>query len=134
MTAPSRPLWADQKEGRFYTRIPVTNMLNGGTLELPLHVVTGRHAGPTLGIITNVHGDEFLPTTAIRELIATLDTGTLKGRLAIISVANPLADYRVELRRVGQPPRVVVEPGLRHHIFAPDETQQPLGYRLRAGR
>ena len=75
MTAPSRPLWADQKEGRFYTRIPVTNMLNGGTLELPLHVVTGRHAGPTLGIITNVHGDEFLPTTAIRELIATLDTG-----------------------------------------------------------
>ena len=91
MTAPSRPLWADQKEGRFYTRIPVTNMLNGGTLELPLHVVTGRHAGPTLGIITNVHGDEFLPTTAIRELIAMLDTGTLKGRLAIISVANPLA-------------------------------------------
>ena len=50
-------------------------MAKGRRFVLPLHVVTGRHAGPTLGIITNVHGDEFLPTTAIRELIATLDTG-----------------------------------------------------------
>lgn len=91
MTPSPQPLWAGQKEGRFFTRIPVTNMLNGGMLDLPLHVITGRHAGPTLGIITNVHGDEFLPTTAIRELIAALDTATLNGRLAIISVANPLA-------------------------------------------
>ena len=91
MNSSSQPLWASQKEGRFFTRIPVTNMLNGGMLDLPLHVVTGRHAGPTLGIITNVHGDEFLPTTAIRELIATLDTSVLKGRLVIIPVANPLA-------------------------------------------
>jgi predicted deacylase len=88
---PTAPLWADQKEGRFYTRIPVTNMLNGGMLELPLHVVTGRGAGPTLGIITNVHGDEFLPTTAIRELVGALDTAQLRGRLAIVSCANPLA-------------------------------------------
>lgn len=91
MSTASRPLWADQQEGRFHTRIPVTNMLNGGMLELPLHVVTGRHTGPTLGIITNVHGDEFLPTTAIRELVGALDTAQLRGRLAIISCANPLA-------------------------------------------
>ena len=43
-------------------------MLNGAQLTLPLHVVTGREPGPTLGIVTNVHGDEFLPTIAIREL------------------------------------------------------------------
>lgn len=66
-------------------------MLNGAMLALPLHVVTGRHPGPTLGIITNTHGDEFLPTTAIRALLADLDTARLKGRLAVISVANPLA-------------------------------------------
>ena len=66
-------------------------MLNGAELTLPLHVVTGKAAGPTLGIITNVHGDEFLPTTAIRTLIGELDTAKLKGRLAIISVANPMA-------------------------------------------
>jgi len=85
------PLWDNQKEGRWFTRLPVTTMLNGAQLTLPLHVVTGRSAGPTLGIITNVHGDEFLPTTAIRTLLGELDTAKLKGRLAIIPVANPLA-------------------------------------------
>ncbi|HKA40375.1 MAG TPA: M14 family metallopeptidase [Burkholderiales bacterium] len=86
-----KPLWADEKEGRFFTRIEVTTMLNGSMLGLPLHVVTGRQAGPTLGVITNTHGDEFLPTTAIRTLLSELDTSRLKGRLAVISVANPLA-------------------------------------------
>ena len=91
MNAPLTPPWAGQKEGRTFTRLPVTTMLTGAQLTLPLHVVTGRNPGPTLGIITNVHGDEFLPTTAIRTLLSELDTTTLKGRLAIISVANPMA-------------------------------------------
>ena len=86
-----QPLWSKQKEGRFFTRIEVTTMLNGALLTLPLHVLTGRKQGPTLGIITNVHGDEFLPTTAIRRLLSEIDTAKLKGRLAVISVANPLA-------------------------------------------
>src|SRR5262245_36678351 len=87
----AKPMWAERKEGRWFTRIEVTTMLNGAMLALPLHVVTGRAEGPTLGIITNTHGDEFLPTTAIRALLAQLDTRGLKGRLAVISVANPLA-------------------------------------------
>src|ERR1043165_1396602 len=91
MNAPNTPPWAEQKEGRSFTRLPVTTMLTGAELTLPLHVVTGRSQGPALGIITNVHGDEFLPTTAIRTLLGELDTATLKGRLAIISVANPMA-------------------------------------------
>ena len=91
MNTQAAPLWAEQKEGRWFTRLPVTTMLNGAQLTLPLHVVTGRSAGPMLGIITNVHGDEFLPTTAIRTLLGELDTAKLNGRLAIISIANPLA-------------------------------------------
>ena len=91
MTERATPIWAGQKEGRFYTRIEVTTMLNGSTLALPLHVVTGRHAGPTFGIVTNTHGDEFLPTIAIREFINTLATAQLKGRIVLVSVANPLA-------------------------------------------
>jgi len=85
------PLWVGQKEGHWFTRLPVTTMLSGAMLTLPLHVITGKSAGPTLGMITNVHGDEFLPTMAIRQLIGGLDTSKFKGRLAIISVANPLA-------------------------------------------
>jgi predicted deacylase len=66
-------------------------MLNGAMLALPLHVVTGREPGPTLGVVTNTHGDEFLPSTAIRTLLDSLDPAELKGRLALVSVANPLA-------------------------------------------
>ena len=87
----STPAWTDQKQGRYFTRIDVTTMLNGATLSVPLHVVTGAHSGPTFGIVTNTHGDEFLPTIAIREFVSALDTASLKGRLVIISVANPMA-------------------------------------------
>jgi predicted deacylase len=91
MKTDSRPCWADHKEGRYFTRIDVTTMLNGAVLAVPLHVITGRHPGPTFGIVTNTHGDEFLPTMAIREFLSVLDTAQLKGRLAIVSVANPMA-------------------------------------------
>ena len=91
MTSASAPLWAKQKEGRWFTRLPVTTMLNGAELAVPLHVITGRRQGPTFGIITNTHGDEFLATMAIRGFITALDTSKLKGRIALVSVANPLA-------------------------------------------
>jgi predicted deacylase len=91
MQADKKPVWVNQKEGGFFTRIEVTTMLNGAMLSLPLHVITGRRPGPTFGIVTNTHGDEFLPTIAIREFLHTLDTAELQGRLVIISVANPMA-------------------------------------------
>jgi predicted deacylase len=91
MNALSSPVWANQEEGRTYTRIEVTTMLSGAMLALPLHVITGRHAGPTFGIVTNTHGDEFLATIAIREFVNALDTAKLKGRIVLVSCANPMA-------------------------------------------
>jgi len=91
MTEAPSPLWSNEQEGRFFTRIEVTTMLNGAMLTLPLHVVTGHEPGPTFGIVTNTHGDEFLPTIAIRQFINGLDTASLKGRLVIVSCANPMA-------------------------------------------
>jgi predicted deacylase len=87
----AEPLWAGRMEGRFFTRIEITTMLNGSTLALPLHVITGRHPGPTFGIITNTHGDEFLATIAIRDFINALDAARLKGRIVLVSCANPMA-------------------------------------------
>src|SRR3954465_7296431 len=91
MISANEPQWAAQKEGRTFARLPVTTMLNGAELAIPLHVITGRNPGPTFGVITNTHGDEFLATIAIREFIQNLDTVTLNGRLVIVSVANPMA-------------------------------------------
>jgi len=91
VNAENKPVWAEQKEGRFFTRIDVTTMLNGAMLAVPLHVITGRRSGPTFGIVTNTHGDEFLPTMAIRHFLIGLDTAALSGRLVVVSVANPMA-------------------------------------------
>src|SRR3954464_13501874 len=91
MISATKPQWAAQKEGRTFTRLPVTTMLNGAELAIPLHVITGRNPGPTFGIITNTHGDEFLATIAIREFIQKLDTATLNGRILLVPVANPMA-------------------------------------------
>ena len=91
MSAATGPRWATEKEGRTFARLPVTTMLNGADLTIPLHVITGRETGPTFGIITNTHGDEFLATIAIREFVNALDTAMLKGRIVLVPVANPMA-------------------------------------------
>lgn len=91
MSAKTPPLWEKQTEGRWFTRIDVTTMLNGAMLSVPLHVFTGRHPGPTFGIVTNTHGDEFLATIAIREYTGALDLAKLHGRIVLVSVANPMA-------------------------------------------
>jgi predicted deacylase len=66
-------------------------MLNGAMLAIPLHVVTGHQPGPTFGIVANTHGDEFAATIAIRQFLDSLDTSKLLGRIAVVSVANPMA-------------------------------------------
>lgn len=91
MSDKSTPLWAHEETGRSFRRIDITSMLNGAMLSLPLHVFTGGEPGPTFGIITNTHGDEFLATIAIREFVNALDVAKMKGRIVLVSVANPMA-------------------------------------------
>ena len=84
------PLWKNQKEGRFFTRIEVTQVLSGA-LTLPLHVLTGHKDGPTLGITCTIHGDETVPAMMVRRLLNEVDTAGLSGRICAIPVCNPLA-------------------------------------------
>ncbi|MEQ8195412.1 MAG: succinylglutamate desuccinylase/aspartoacylase family protein, partial [Rhodospirillales bacterium] len=85
------PVWTEQKEGRTFTRIPVTQTLFSEQLTLPLHVVTGKKDGPTVGILTVVHGDETLTAMAVRALLEKIDTGEMAGRVCAIPVANTFA-------------------------------------------
>ena len=85
-----KALWKDQTEGRFFTRLEVTETLSG-SLALPLHVMTGRKDGPTLGITATVHGDETVPPIMLRNLFENLDLSQLAGRVCAIPVCNPPA-------------------------------------------
>jgi predicted deacylase len=77
--------------GRQHIPLEVTRLACGADLRLSLHVLTGHKDGPTLGILTTVHGDETFPLMAVRELLNSIDAKTLVGRIAAIPVANPLA-------------------------------------------
>ena len=78
--------------GRQFAWLPVTTLASGTALRLPMHLLTGATDGPTLGILTTVHGDETAALMAVRQLLATLDDGAaLRGRVAAIPMGNPLA-------------------------------------------
>src|SRR6185437_6851598 len=92
MVTMQSPLTAKSREsGRQYVPLEVTRLASGADLRLGLHVLTGHKDGPTLGILTTVHGDETFPLIAVRELLNSIDANTLAGRVAAIPVANPLA-------------------------------------------
>lgn len=74
-----------------FTSIPVSTMANGATLALPLHEISGRQPGPTLGLCAAIHGDEHTGVEIIYRFVESLDPARLKGRLLIVPVANPLA-------------------------------------------
>ena len=85
------PLAGTGRPGCQYIKLDVTRLVSGANLRLGLHVVTGEKAGPTLGILTTIHGDETMALMAVRELLNSIDVGSLAGRVAAIPVANPLA-------------------------------------------
>jgi uncharacterized protein len=86
-----QPLAKKNEPGRDYARLEVTRLASGVDLRLGLHIVTGAKPGPTLGVLTTVHGDETMALMAVRQLLDSLDVKELSGRVAAIPVANPLA-------------------------------------------
>jgi predicted deacylase len=91
MQIPDSLLAKSNVPGRQYVQLDVTRLASGFNLRLGLHLVTGQKSGPTLGILTTIHGDETMALMAVRELLGSIDITSLHGRVAAIPVANPLA-------------------------------------------
>ncbi len=71
-------------------RVPVAHDLTG-PVEIVTHVVAGRREGPTLLLLSMLHGNEWFSALILRELVARLDPATLRGNLLAVPVANPTA-------------------------------------------
>lgn len=50
--------------------------------------IEGQSPGPHLLILAGVHGDEFEPMAAVRQLAKILPTAQLKGRVTLVPVVN----------------------------------------------
>lgn len=71
-------------------RVPVTRDL-GGDVEICAHVVAGREDGPTLLLLSMLHGNEWFSVLILRELLQQLDPARLRGAVVAVPVSNPPA-------------------------------------------
>lgn len=69
-------------------QLPIANLYDFTSLEIPIHVVRGKHSGPTLFLSAALHGDEINGVEIIREVIKSPLLENLKGTLIAIPVVN----------------------------------------------
>jgi len=72
---------------RAIVRAPVARDLTGD-VDIVAHVVAGAHDGPTLLLLSMLHGNEWFSAVVIRELLSRIDPAVLRGNLVAIPVAN----------------------------------------------
>ncbi|HJS75276.1 MAG TPA: succinylglutamate desuccinylase/aspartoacylase family protein [Vicinamibacteria bacterium] len=70
--------------------IPVTRDV-AMPIDIHTHVVAGRNDGPTLLLLSMLHGNEWFSVLILRELLARLDPETLSGNVLAVPVANVAA-------------------------------------------
>ncbi len=59
-----------------------------GETRIPVTIINGAGAGPTLAVIAGIHGYEYPPILAAQRLASSIDPNKLKGRMIIVHVAN----------------------------------------------
>lgn len=57
-------------------------------LEVPYFDIRGHGDGPRLTVLAGIHGAEYTSIAAAREFVATLDPGTVTGRIVVAPVVN----------------------------------------------
>jgi uncharacterized protein len=67
--------------------IPVTRDL-AMPIDIHTHVVAGKNEGPTLLLLSMLHGNEWFSVLILRELLSRLDPGRLRGNVVAVPVAN----------------------------------------------
>jgi hypothetical protein len=68
--------------------IPLPSFYTNSSVNMPVHVVHGRQAGPVLLVSAAVHGDEINGVEIIRRLLTHKSMNRLKGTLIVIPVVN----------------------------------------------
>ncbi len=70
--------------------LPITRLVTGADVTLPVRVVHGREDGPTIWLDAAIHGDEVVGVEVIRQVMASLDPKTFCGTLVAVPIVNVL--------------------------------------------
>ena len=70
--------------------IPITRLITGADVSLPVRILHGRDDGPVVWINAATHGDEVVGVEVIRRVLAALSPKTMRGTLIAVPVVNVL--------------------------------------------
>lgn len=73
--------------------LPVGQLYTHETVNMPVHVVRGKQAGPTVFVCAAIHGDELNGIEIVRRLVALPLLKKLRGALLAVPVVNVLGAY-----------------------------------------
>ena len=68
--------------------IPISRLVTGTQISIPITVVHGRHEGPVVWLSAAVHGDEIGGVEIIRRALSTVDPKTLAGTIVAVPIVN----------------------------------------------
>ena len=68
--------------------LPITRLVTGSDVSLPVRVVHGREDGPTVWLSAAIHGDEVVGVEVVRQVMAGLDPKTFRGTLLAVPIVN----------------------------------------------
>ncbi|NYG54329.1 succinylglutamate desuccinylase/aspartoacylase domain-containing protein [Nocardioides perillae] len=70
--------------------LPITRLVTGAEVDLPVRVLHGREDGPTVWVDAAIHGDEAVGVEVVRQVLADLDPKALRGTLIALPIVNVL--------------------------------------------
>ena len=70
--------------------LPITRLVTGSEVTLPVRVVHGREPGPVVWLDAAVHGDEVVGVEVVRQVMGGLDPKTFRGTLVAVPIVNVL--------------------------------------------
>jgi len=70
--------------------LPITHLVTGGEVTLPVRVVHGKEEGPVVWVDAAIHGDEVVGVEVIRQVMGGLDAKTFRGTLIAVPIVNVL--------------------------------------------
>ena len=68
--------------------LPIADLYTGTSLSMPVKVISGKRAGPTLFVSAAIHGDELNGVEVIRRLLKRKLLRSIRGTLIAVPVVN----------------------------------------------
>ena len=73
---------------RAHVELPVSRLITGEQMSMPVRVFHGTHDGPVVWISAAIHGDELNGVEIVNQVLSELNPRTMSGTLLAVPVVN----------------------------------------------